>query len=220
MDDDSFEQHFRNAYQTSAGTAAPSGISIAVHDNARTRLLDLVVAINLEFATREQFLASTSYNTLAAGSTWRHERIASASADDPLTLGPKVPDIDSFAEQLVTTRSTLSHLRDLDSRPSCMSQRCASSSASRSPSGRRCVTTVRDATGRGQGLPVERSVQCGRTAPRSMAEPAARRNNEPALRPSRRVRTATPNFRAELTQLTASGRASRLVRHRRRGRGG
>ena len=122
MNDGSFEQQFQMSYddvlrlarRRLASYRSPVSTTTLAHE----LYLNLHQRDDLNFATREQFLAYSSRAMRSLLIDMARERMAQKRSAEllPLTLGAEVPDMGGSPEQLVALDEALSRLGNLDAR--------------------------------------------------------------------------------------------------------
>jgi DNA-directed RNA polymerase specialized sigma24 family protein len=122
MNEGSFEQQFQMSYddvlrlarRRLAAYRSPVSTTTLAHE----LYLNLHQRDDLNFATREQFLAYSSRAMRSLLIDMARERMAQKRSAEllPLTLGAEVPDLGGSPEQLVALDEALSRLGNLDAR--------------------------------------------------------------------------------------------------------
>ena len=122
MNDGSFEQQFQMSYEDVLRLArrrlAAYRSPVSTTTLAHELYLNLHQRDDLNFATREQFLAYSSRAMRSLLIDMARERMAQKRSAEllPLTLGAEVPDMGGSPEQLVALDEALSRLGNLDAR--------------------------------------------------------------------------------------------------------
>jgi RNA polymerase sigma factor (TIGR02999 family) len=122
MIDGSFEQQFQMSYEDVLRLArrrlASYRSPVSTTTLAHELYLNLHQRDDLNFATREQFLAYSSRAMRSLLIDMARERMAQKRSAEllPLTLGAEVPDMGGSPEQLVALDEALSRLGNLDAR--------------------------------------------------------------------------------------------------------
>ena len=138
MNDGSFEQQFQMSYDDVLRVArrrlAAHRSPVSTTTLAHELYLNLHQRDDLNFATREQFLAYSSRAMRSLLIDMARERMAQKRSAEllPLTLGADVPDLGGTPEQIVALDEALSRLGNLDARLMRVAE-CASSWAWRCP---------------------------------------------------------------------------------------